>query len=542
MTAAHYVDLIILGIAVASTGVLGFLVYFNNPLSATNRTYLGFSLVSIAWGVCNYLSIQVESPSLSLWMWRVVIFIAVWFCFGIFHLATIFPQSKPIYGRQYLFFTLPAVTVVSILTLTPLVFNHLRTLPIPGTIPAIETGPLISLFGVTVVLLVLGAIGKFVHRLRHSEGDIQNQSGLITVGTGITFALLIVCNFVLPVGFKMVTLIPFGAVFILPFIVCTAYAIVRYKLFNAQVVVTEIFAFLMVIATLLQIPFSSSRSELLLRVGIFVLVLVFDILLVKRTTNEVRQRELIEKQEKELEGMNTRLRDLDQQKNEFLSFASHQLRTPLTAIKWSAGAMLDGMFGEMRPELAEPVRTIFEESSLMAVFINDYLNVSRIEQGRMEYRYVPTNLVEVLKTTASQMGPAVHEKGLTLVVTPSVDTCMVWGDASKLTQVISNLIDNSVKYTEKGTITISLVPHAVEGIVRIEIKDTGIGMDRKTLSKVFDKFARGENAREVNSAGSGLGLFIVKTFVDAHKGKIWIESEGLGKGSMFVIEFPLFVS
>lgn len=177
----------------------------------------------------------------------------------------------------------------------------------------------------------------------------------------------------------------------------------------------------------------------------------------------------------------------------------------------------------------------------MGVFINDYLNVSHIEQGRMEYRFIPTNMVEVVKTTTAQMEPGIHQKGLTLTAKYENETAMVWGDASKLTQVISNLIDNAIKYTPKGAIAVSVRTLRGEGKVRVEIKDTGIGMDKETLSKVFDKFSRGENAKEVNTAGSGLGLFIVRTFVEAHKGKVWIESEGVGKGSMFIVELPLFV-
>jgi signal transduction histidine kinase len=139
------------------------------------------------------------------------------------------------------------------------------------------------------------------------------------------------------------------------------------------------------------------------------------------------------------------------------------------------------------------------------------------------------------------MEPVIRQKELSLVKDISADTAMVWGDASKLTQVISNLIDNSIKYTKTGTITVSMHKMQKEGVARIEIRDTGIGMDKGTLDKVFEKFTRGENAREVNSSGSGLGLFIVKTFVEAHKGRIWIESGGLGKGSVFIVEFPLLI-
>ncbi len=541
MILAQYVGLLILGLAAASTGALSFLVYFNNPRSATNRTYLGFSLISIVWGALNYASTQVESPTLSLWMWRLVIFVAVWFCFGIFHLATIFPDKKPTYTRWYLLGIIPAVAAVSGLTLTSLVFASLHPGAINSKIPGIQNGPLIAVFGATIILLVAGALWKFLTHMRSARGDERNQYLLITAGTAVTFVLLIACNFILPAIFGIFTFIPFGSVFILPFIMCTGYAIAKYRMFNARMVVTEIFAFLLVIMTLLQVAFSVSYTELLLRMSVFVLVLIFDILLLKRTANEINQRDIIEKQEKELEKTNELLRELDKQKSEFLSFASHQLRTPLTAIKWSAGAMLDRTFGELPETLKEPIATIFDESTLMALFINDYLNVSRIEQGSMEYRFIPTDVAEVLRSSVSQLESGIKTKKLTIRLNTGDERVMVWADGSKLTQVFTNLIDNALKYTPAGGIDITLSKKSDKGVACIEIKDTGIGMDAETLLKVFDKFVRGENAKQVNTSGSGLGLFIVKTFVKVHKGTIKIDSEGIGKGTTFILEFPLLI-
>ncbi len=317
--------------------------------------------------------------------------------------------------------------------------------------------------------------------------------------------------------------------------------LIKFKLFNARVILAELFTVGIWIMFLARLLVSSDVAELQVNSLFFAGAIGFGFFLIKSVRAEVKALDVEEKLAHDLEISNKRLHDLDQQKNEFLSFASHQLRTPLTAIKWSAGAILDGVFGDVKQELKESVQTIFDESSLMGVFINDYLNVSRIEQGRMEYRFIPTNMIDVVKTTTAQMEPAIHQKSLTLTTKYESGTAMIWGDASKLTQVISNLIDNAIKYTPKGVITVSVCTLRKEGKVRVEITDTGIGMDTATLSKVFDKFSRGENAKEVNTAGSGLGLFIVRTFVEAHKGKVWIESEGVDKGSRFIVELPLFV-
>ena len=241
----------------------------------------------------------------------------------------------------------------------------------------------------------------------------------------------------------------------------------------------------------------------------------------------------------QLQHANAQLKVLDQQKSEFLSIASHQLRTPLTAIKWSAGAILEAAYGDVPKNLHDPIQTIFDESTLMGVFINDYLNISRIEQGRMEYHFTEMNVTETLRAVASEMRPAVTTKGLKLVADIPDEKLVLWGDGGKLTQVFSNLIDNAIKYTPTGTITLSVRKVASEAKIRVEIRDTGIGIPKETLPTLFDKFTRGKNASDVNSAGSGLGLFVARTFVLAHKGRVWPESEGEGKGAVFIIELPL---
>jgi signal transduction histidine kinase len=135
----------------------------------------------------------------------------------------------------------------------------------------------------------------------------------------------------------------------------------------------------------------------------------------------------------------------------------------------------------------------------------------------------------------------VQERGLTLAVDVGSERVIVWGDSGKLVQVFGNIIDNAMKYTPKGGIMVTLKKVPERNVARVEVRDTGIGMNVETLGRVFEKFSRGDNARVVNTGGSGLGLFIVKTFVEAHKGKIWPESDGVGKGTNFFIELPLFV-
>lgn len=534
-------DLVSVGATIAGIGILGFTIFFSDRKSITSRTFIAFSFFTILWSVANYLQYQTSQPEIGLWIVRVITFVGCWHAFMFFQLCYVFPERSFLFPKLYARVLIPLVGLTSVLTLTPLVFERVDKSTAQGVVAAIQNGPGISIFGLVVLSLIVSGVGVLVRKIFVRQGQERKQIMLMGLGMVVTFSCIVFFNIILPAVYNNANFLPFSAAFVFPFIACTALAIYRYKLLNIKVLTTEIVAFLLSISTLFQVVFAATPAEYLFRISIFVLVLIFSILVVKNVMQEVHQREVIEVQERKLEDTNARLQEMDKQKNEFLSYASHQLRTPLTAIKWSAGGILDGMFGGLPIELKDPIQTIFDESSMMALFINDYLNVSRIEQGRMEYRFVPTNMVDLLRTTALQLEPGLRQKGLTLTLNIGVGTVMVWADASKLTQVISNLIDNAMKYTPSGGITITLKNIPMEKKVRIEIKDTGIGMDSDTRDKVFEKFVRGENAKVVNGAGSGLGLFIVKTFVAAHKGSIRIESDGLGKGSSFVLEFPLLV-
>ncbi|MDQ5955052.1 MAG: hypothetical protein QG621_55, partial [Patescibacteria group bacterium] len=261
----------------------------------------------------------------------------------------------------------------------------------------------------------------------------------------------------------------------------------------------------------------------------------------RSVNREVKQRELIEKQERELEVSNARLREIDKEKSEFLSFASHQLRTPLTAIRWSIDSIMDGTYGPLPDNLKASMKTLIDESSGMAVMINDYLDVSRIEQGRMQYQFGPVDLSVLVTEVGVELRPGVEKKGLQLEVSVPEEKVMVWGDGGKLKQVFSNIIDNATKYTPKGNISVTLRKMPGTSMAHVEVRDTGIGMSEETLKRMFIKFTRGDNAQEVNNNGSGLGLFIVKTFVESHHGTITAASEGVGKGTQFFVDIPLLV-
>jgi signal transduction histidine kinase len=262
--------------------------------------------------------------------------------------------------------------------------------------------------------------------------------------------------------------------------------------------------------------------------------------LVKSVKKEIRQREEIEGLAKRLETANERLQELDRMKSEFVSIASHQLRSPLTSIRGYASMLAEGTYGKL-PEKAVPVlQNIADSSRFMAQSVEDYLNVSRIEAGNMKYEYSDFNLKEQAEKIVNELRQVAIKKGLVMLFrSDCTGSATVHADIGKVRQVMMNLVDNSMKYTPKGTITVIAHDDVKRKKMTVSIHDTGIGMDMETQGEVFNKFVRAKNANCVNVTGTGLGLYVAKKMIDEMGGKVWAESEGAGKGSTFHLEFGM---
>jgi signal transduction histidine kinase len=226
-------------------------------------------------------------------------------------------------------------------------------------------------------------------------------------------------------------------------------------------------------------------------------------------------------------------------KSQFLSIASHDLRAPLTVIRNFMSLLLDGTYGKLPDAASEGMRQVFDRASDMAKSVDSYLNVSRIEQGRMKYDFIDIELAPLVEKAVKDFTPNAEKKGLTVsfVSDPALKGKKAKVDVSKMNEVLNNLLDNSIKYTPKGGLSVKL--EKVAAGARFTIEDTGIGMSQETIGKLFKLFSTGAESLKVNTSSTGVGLYITKAHVEAHGGRIWAESDGEGKGSRFIMELPL---
>jgi len=315
------------------------------------------------------------------------------------------------------------------------------------------------------------------------------------------------------------------------------YAIVRHRLFNIKVVSTEIITFSIWVLLLFRTLLATSQVDLFVNLGLFTATIVLGIFLIRSVIKEVEAKEEIERLATDLARANDRLKELDQLKSEFVSIASHQLRSPLAAIKGYASLIMDGSFGVVPPAIKDAVDKMFLSTQSMVVMVEDFLNISRIEQGRMKYDFETQDIEKIISQIVDEQMPNAKQAKITLTLsTDHLGPYLTTVDTSKIRQVVINLIDNAIKYTPKGSLAVRLSKKSGEGKILIAFADTGIGIDKETIPQLFAKFSRAKDANKVNVIGTGLGLYVVKEIVLGHKGRVWVESEGKGKGSTFFVE------
>src|SRR3989344_4138056 len=531
-------DLLSVALAVAGTFVLGFSVYFSNRQSITNKTFLAFSIVTAIWGTINYLAYQTVNPELVLWLFRFIMFFAVWQAFTFFQLFFVFPNTKQHFSAVYKRVLVPVVVATSLITLSPLILSGIIELTEVGAVSEAEVGPGIFFFGFIAVGLVLSGLVVLVNKMRFIKVKTEKQpQEFMLYGALIMFALIVVFNFLAPVVTSNRDFIPLGALFVFPFIAFTSYAVLKHKLFNIKVAGASLLVFVLSVIMFLEVIFAEEFFLVLYRSSILLLVLLFGILLIRNVIREVEQREQLEILSKELAAANAELKKLDQLKSDFLSFVSHQLRAPLTVIKGYISMIEEGTYGQIPQNIMEVLGKVFVSNEKLIRLVNDFLNLSRIEQGRMQFEFEKTSVATLIEEAVDALKDNAAKRGLTLVWQKPEAVPDITIDKSKVYEIIYNLIDNAIKYTEKGSVSVVL-SQKPKSIV-IAVKDTGIGLSSDDQKQLFQRFGRIEAGKKVNISGTGIGLYVAKYMVEAQKGRIWAESVGRGKGSTFFVELPL---
>lgn len=288
------------------------------------------------------------------------------------------------------------------------------------------------------------------------------------------------------------------------------------------------------IGLLLLVVFSLLVSVLFLARQLFVIFKKYEATL---KGQEVSSKMLI-RRDLELNRSYEKLSQINQIKSEFVSVVAHQLRTPLTGIKWTLDLFLNGDFGKLTKDQKSFLKKAEDNNNHMINIINDMLDVDRIESGRVKYSISEVQVEDLVDSILLELYPKILAKKITLKVSRPKDFLpKVSIDKDKVHEAFENILENAIKYS-KANGEIGVDYKVEDKSITLAFRDTGIGIPKDQQYKVFDKFFRAANALKVETDGTGLGLFIVKKIIENNGGKIWFESSE-NVGTTFYITLPI---
>lgn len=512
--------------------IIGILVYFQDRRSLPNRLLFIITILFSTFTFFDLILWATGNPSTTIFIWSLVNLIEPFIYFFAFYFSYVFIKEKDFSIVNKIFLISPLfVTII----LTPTIYGIIGFNFSNCDREAIE-GPLVYYNYIIEIIYVLGiAVLGIREYIKAQTKESKNKIILFIVGISL-FLLSFSFGNIIGTLTDDWTIGQYGFIGMPVFVAFLSYLIVKYKAFNIKIIASQILvsaSWFLIFAILFIRKIENVRFVVVITLFI---VAIIGWLLVKGIKREIKQKEEMEAISKNLIEANEKLKGLDKLKTEFLSLATHQIRSPLTAIKGYTSMLLEGSFGKVVPEQKEPLERVLQTSNSLAIMVEDFLSVSKIESGGMKYMTEPFNFKEMVNDTYSDLKITAEKKGLGMDFSCNTDELvMVSGDREKLRQVVINLIDNSIKYTPEGSVSLNLTYE--NNKVLFSIKDTGVGVSPETKEKLFHKFNRGE-AGKMNTTGSGLGLYLAKEIIKAHHGRVWLQSEGLGKGTTFFVELP----
>jgi len=525
--------------------ILGFFIFLKDKRNLVNIFYFLLSLSISIWAFAVGIGRNAEFlPTLLIWA-KIAYLAAAASAMFFLYFTFVFPSKE---NFSLIKKILPFLVFIFLSFLMVLKFDSFIV-----TIKTLNHKPLISniifLFGWVYVVYSIYTLFFFTAGLyylffkyRKARDITKTQIKYILLGSLSTITLAILSNLMPWSG--MLKYNYFGPMFTMVMVVSMAYAITKHQLFNIKVIATELLVGLVSLVLLVELVSADSLPEMILKLAILVSFIYLGWSLIQSVFKEIERREKLESLTNRLKTANVRLRRLDKAKSEFVSIASHQLRTPLTSIKGFISMVLDGSYGKLSRKVREPIKSVYNSNERLIRLVNDLLNISKIEAETIVLIPEKIAVGDLVESVVQELKLEARKKSLIIKFKKPKRLPKTLLDKSKIRQVILNILDNAIKYTNQGHISVTIKQEDEDGDKKekriiVSIADTGEGMTQKEIDSLFQSFSRGTAGSRLWTEGAGLGLYVAKKFVEMHNGKVWAESKGKKKGSTFHIELPI---
>lgn len=510
---------------------LGSIVFVHDPKNRVNRLFFAWVIFSVIWMIFNYMENVPAFPVGVRSFFLKADFSAAMLGAGFILLFVTNFLDRSVATRTLALSFLPAA-ILSALSFSPWL--------LPKTFIA-ETGEIQFTEGILFYFYAPILIAYFVlpiimllRQRRRALPDQRAQLSAIVSGLSAFTAVSITVNLYFQ-NFLSAEWFRVGIYAMIFFISGVAWAIAKHRFLKIRFVVAEILLLGILSTIITRIILSEDLQEAAVNLVSFLILLVLGFAMIRSFLSEERQRLELQNLAQELAASNKRLRQLDDLKTTMVSIASHQIRGPLGGIRGYLTMFRDGDLGALTDKQKEIVTLNLNVTTRLLNAVETFLDITKLESGALTLRKEILPLDDAVKDVHDEFLLPASKKGLALTLVFECSPIWVEFDPEKIKHVIFNLIDNALKYTERGSIAVRVRCAAGEAI--FEVTDTGMGIPPEDAPKLFSKYQRGELV--IDRGGSGLGLYVVKLLTEMQGGRIWASSPGVGKGSTFGFALPL---
>jgi signal transduction histidine kinase len=502
--------------------ILGIFVFVKAKYNFFSKMFLAFIVVFSLWLIGDVIAWTSNNYHLVYTTWSFLLYLEIVFYVLGLYFAVVFVKKTDI--------TIVAKVVLLIATLPPLWLTISQQSVLGFNQPICEAFNnsfldtyKLAVEGVILLIILIYSITPFFEKLSWDKIKpnltVLGSMFLLLSTFGVTEYLASVT------GYYEMNLY---SLFLLPvFLVAIIYSVFELDIFNFHILGTHYLVVGLVVVMGGQLFFITNTTNKLLTVIAIIIAACLSIILFRNLKRESDQRVQIAK-------LNIDLGKLIEQRESLVHLVTHKVKGSFTRSKYIFAGILDGSFGDISPEIKKYAAEGLESDNLGIETVDLVLNAGNLQKGAVKYDMKPLDFKEVVKKIVEEKKVQAEARGLKIETNLEGGVYNVMGDVFWLKEAINNLIENSIKYTKKGEIKIEL--HDGDGKVRLSVKDTGIGITDEDKKTLFTEGGRGKDSVKVNVDSTGYGLYTVKLVIEAHKGKVWAESEGADKGSTFYVE------
>jgi signal transduction histidine kinase len=510
--------------AIIAALIIGFFVFANDSRALSSKLLLFITVTFSLWVFSDLVLWATEKLYLSMFFWSLLILFEPMVYAALVYFLYRFVNQKDVKFSTKLLLVLPIVPIIFLLptklTLLGFDLTNCDRAVVEGFI---STYYIYSVETLYILWILIFSVFKYVK----SSKEIRRQIMLITAGI-ILFLISFAFGNIIQSFSESWVLGQLGLFGMPIFVAFLSYMIVRFRTFNIKLLGAQVLVFALGFLVLAILFIRRIENVRIVVIFTLLFVIALGYALIKSVKKEVKQKE-------ELAKLNTDLQTLIQQRESLVHLITHKVKGSFTRTKYIFSEILQGSFGVVSPEMKKMAETGLESDDMGIRTVDLILNASNLQKGTVKYDMKPVDFKNLVLATIENRKDLAAGKGLRLKSEIKDGAYLMNGDFFWLKEVVENLVDNSLKYTQEGEILVGL--ERKDRKILFSVKDTGVGIDPEDRKNLFTEGGRGRDSVKMNVDSTGYGLYSVKLIVEAHKGKVWAESPGIGQGSIFSVEF-----